>query len=332
MYSKSLRSALTGALLAAGLCVLAQATPAAQSASFAGTGLQAVPSHIRAQIAARASARRASNSQQTAGTLDKLPPTLTAFDALALVDVGVPGSALSVSFKATDDLSGVGWVYAWAYGPSGQMVNVSFAEFVPLTKFGGKMHSNGIPAFLEPGVYTFIGAYIEDFAGNGQNIDGATLATLGKVSFTVKNKKGFDTTPPTLVSGKIVTPRVDLSIPHAGTEYDPAFVQVAVSATDAGNSAVSGVQYASAVFCTIDISACISTVSNSSETDPLASSANLRLGTRVSQDMNQPGDYVLQSVMVVDFAGNSKSWYSTVFGGQTDFSTYFPSTTIKLVP
>jgi hypothetical protein len=333
MHSKSLHAALASACLAVGLCASSQAEPVAVPAGSARIGAQVVPPYIRALIAARQAIKPSAVAPRTAGTIDTLAPVLTAFNTVASVDVGVPGSAVSVSFKATDDLSGLASVYAWAEGPSRQWVDVSFDENVPLTSLSGKMHSTtAIPAFLEPGVYKFVGAYTVDFAGNGQNIDQATLAALGKVSFTVKNKSGFDITPPTLVSGKVMTPRVDLSVPHAGTEYDAPFVRVNLSATDAGNTAVSGVKYASATFCLLDRSSCFYLLNTASEMDPMATSANLRLGGRVSDSNNPPGDYILSSVMVVDFAGNSNSWHSTVFDGQTDFSTYFPSTTIKLVP
>ncbi|HRI19193.1 MAG TPA: hypothetical protein PL196_11775, partial [Burkholderiaceae bacterium] len=47
---------------------------------------------------------------------------------------------------------------------------------------------------------------------------------------------------------------------------------------------------------------------------------------------NVPGDYALQSVTVLDHAGNFQTYNSTLFGGTTDFSTLFTATVIKLVP
>jgi hypothetical protein len=322
MKSKSLRGALMTALAAASLCNLAQATEASKA------GPQAVPPQAKAWLAAHA---KATSSLQAIAATDTLPPALTVFNAAASVDVGVPGSAMVASFKATDDLSGVRQVYAWAYGPSGQYIDVSTSLAIPATKPSGKMHSNGVNGFLEPGVYTFQGGYVYDAAGNYQYVDGATLATLGKVTFTVKNKKGFDVSKPSIQSGKVVTPRISLSARHPGTDQ-PTFVQVTVSATDAGNTALSGVDYAVATFCLLDQSSCFSVFSNSGETVPMAFNASLKLGGQITDMATPLGEYHLQSMTVSDYAGNYLYLYGTEFGGATDFGTYFPSTTITLVP
>jgi hypothetical protein len=326
MKSKSFRGALMTALATASLSVLAQAAVAAHAPKVAP---QAIPPQAKAWLAANAKAKPDQGALQVTAA-DTLPPSLTVFNAAASVDVGIPGSALVASFKATDDLSGVRSIYAWAYGPSGQYIDVNTYLAVPVTKPTGKMHSNGVPAFLEPGVYTFQGAYIYDTAGNYQYVDGATLATLGKVDFTVKNKKGFDVSKPSIQSGKIVTPRVSLSATHAGTDQ-PTFAQVTVAATDAGNSALSGVQSANVTFCLLDQSSCFSLSSSSGETVPMAFNASLKLGGQISTTTPQ-GEYHMHSMMVYDYAGNYLYLYGTQFGGATDFSTYFPSTTITLIP
>jgi hypothetical protein len=47
---------------------------------------------------------------------------------------------------------------------------------------------------------------------------------------------------------------------------------------------------------------------------------------------SKPGVYELNSVRVLDRAANHSEYKSTKFGGETDFSQFFPSTTITLVP
>lgn len=313
------------ALATASLCALTQA---AVAADMSKAGSQAIPPQAKAWLAAHAKAKSA---QQVTMAADTLPPALTVFNAAASVDVGVPGSALIASFKATDDLSGVRNAYAWAYGPSGQYIDVSTYLAIPVNKPTGKMHSSVVNGFLEPGVYTFQGAYIYDTAGNYQYVDGATLATLGKVDFTVKNKKGFDVSKPSIQSGKIVTPRISLSATHPGTDL-PTFAQVTVSATDAGNTALSGVQYANATFCLLDQTSCFSVSSSSGETVPMAFSATVKMGGQITDMATPLGEYHMYSMAVGDYAGNYVYLYGTQFGGVTDFSTYFPSTTITLIP
>jgi hypothetical protein len=324
MKSKSLRGALMTALAVASLTALAQT---AVAADVSKAGAQAIPPQAKAWLAAQAKAKPA----QGVTAVDTLPPVLTVFNAAASVDVGVPGSAMIVSYKATDDLSGVRNVYAWAIGPSGQYIDVSTYLAIPATKPAGKMHSNVVNGFLEPGVYTFQGAYAYDTAGNYQYFDAATLATLGKVTFTVKNKKGFDVSKPSITSGKIVTPRISLSATHPGTAL-PTFAQVSVSATDAGNTALSGVQYANATFCLLDQTSCFSVSSSSGETVPMAFSATMKMGGQITDMATPLGEYHLYSMTVGDYAGNYLYLYGNQFGGATDFSTYFPSTTITLIP
>jgi hypothetical protein len=327
MYSKTFRAALMATVAVAGLWSSAQAAGAAVVGNAA---VDAVPPQIRAWLAQQAQLRQTARTQQVADA-DTVAPRLTAFNAAPSVDVALSSSAMSASFKAVDDVSGVRDGYAWAYGPSGQSISVSFSDFAPSTKLAATMNSTYPFAFLEPGVYTFYAAYVNDFAGNSRYVDTAELAVLGRVSFTVKNKKGFDITPPSLRSGNVLTSRLKLSSTIAGTNFPPV-VQMTMVANDTGNTAVAGVHYAIVDFCLRDESSCIYLQNAANESTPTKLQATLRLGGSAMAEINPPGDYHMRSVTLKDFAGNSVRLHSAEFGGSADLNTYFPSTAITLVP
>lgn len=262
---------------------------------------------------------------------DTAPPVLTAFNVPETIDLGPTGSTLSASFKASDDLSGVKQLQATAYGPGGQIA-VYFVSNAPSTKISGTMHSNGHKPFLTPGVYTYKSVDITDFAGNKRSLDAAELAALGRVSFTLKNDRGYDTVAPSLVRGTILTPVVSLSSHVPGTDLYPV-ASMKLTAKDAGNNVVSGVRWASVVFCKLNVpERCIYVSNDNIEEEPLVSSATLKLGGSVSPNDYVQGEYHIHSLTLFDFAENHSTMISVNSGGDTDFSSYFPSTTITLVP
>lgn len=303
----------------------------AGSCQFAAAQSAAPALHPRFVDPAAAKPASRAPANLTAVT-DKTPPALTAFNAPASFDVGVHGARLSVAFKATDDSSGVQRLSASARGPNGHTVYVYFEAAVPSTALSGRMHHPAAEEFLEPGVYTFDSVYIRDFAFNSKDYDAAALAALGNVSFTVKNDRGYDSVPAELKSGEVLTKTISLSSTAPGTGEAP-FVRVKISGTDAGNTVVSGIRSMSAQFCTLDMTAmCIDVQNGELEGGSMETSTTMKLGGHVWPGGFVEGVYHLRTVRLWDYAGNVKEMYSTKFGGETDFSAYFPSTTIKLVP
>lgn len=289
----------------------------------------------RILVAALSCAAGLSSSLPAAGAplpqadTDVSAPALTAFESDAAVDVTRTINPLVVRFKATDDLSGVRFGGAKAYGPSGQMVEANFSRSVPSKTASGVMQSYHVSAFMEPGVYVFKSAYVGDANYNYANYDEAALARLGRNTFTVKNDKGYDVVAPSLVSGKVKTPTISVSSHHPGTNAGP-YAQVSLQTSDSGNTAVAGVRDASATFCTAGQAYCFSVYSYD-DLAPQDAAARLTLGHQL-QSQQAPGSYVLYQVSVGDFAGNRQTLTSEVFGGTTDFSLFFPSTTITLTP
>lgn len=280
----------------------------------------------KAYVLARVAEQASRRARAHAGADDLTPPVLTAFNAAAKAKAG---GMLNASFSATDDMSGVLVFNAYAYNSTGGSISAGAYDNLPLTKQKGAA-SGSINPYASPGSYTFDWAYLYDVAGNYTYLAGADLAALGNTVVTVTNATGYDATPPALSSGKVLTPTVSLSATHPGTNQ-AAYAGVELQATDAGGNVVSGLAWAWANFCLPDGSTCFSVYGNSYPTGQ--SRSTVKLGAQPGNYSNLTvGTYQLVSVQLVDNAYNVQYLTSTEFGGETDFSLYFPSTTITLKP
>ena len=155
------------------------------------------------------------------------------------------------------------------------------------------------------------------------------LAALGNNVVTITNRFGVDAVPPTLVSGKILTPTVSLSAFQPGTSI-PLYAGVQVKTKDSGDTIVSGLRYVSADFCMLDSSACFRV-----QTYPNAAGSpqgTYQMGSQPANWWPSPGDYHLNYVYLEDLAGNTTYLTSTEFGGTTNFKKLFPSVVITLEP
>jgi hypothetical protein len=291
--------------------------------STTADALLRVPPQHREWIRRQLDQQLTSRAIRTQSATDTTPPAFTSFNAVSAVDVAVPETRITVAFKAVDDLSGVRSGFAWATSPSGHDYQVSFWNNLPGTSLGGKLVSfEALSPFMEPGTYTFTGAFVSDAAGNSTFLDASGLAALGRTTFVVKNRKGFDTTPPKLASATVATPVVSLTGFQPGTNQLP-FVGVVIKATDSGNSAVAGVRGIDARYCQLDGSGCFDLLGTDA-VEARQALLTMRLGHQLAPT-DKAGEYRLQSLHIFDFAGNSEVMLSTEFGGDTDFGAFFAS-------
>jgi hypothetical protein len=285
------------------------------------------PSEAKAYVLKRVAEQARPGRSARADAADVTPPVLTAFNAPAKVKAG---ATLNLRFSATDDVSGIQSLNAYAYNSAGAYIFAGAYGYLPATKL--KSGANGqINPYTAPGDYTFEWAYLYDTAGNYSYLDAAGLAALGNTVVTVTNTTGYDATPPNLVSGTVLTPSLSLSATHPGTTQ-AAFAGMALRTTDVGNTAVSGLAWVWANFCLQDLSACFSLYGNNFTTGQ--SKTTIQLGGQPGNYGGQPtGDYLLAGVQLSDNANNYVYLYSTAFGGSTDFSKLFPAgTSIQLTP
>jgi hypothetical protein len=315
--------------LAAMLGTLAQGAAQAETVLSAEVLNQLSPQDRSAYVSRMISRQQSAPSQ---GGSDTTPPALTTFNAGTALNLGKAAAPFRISIKGTDDLSGIKSVNYSATGPSGQVISGATDTAFPSTSYSVLGGFAGVSQFLQPGTWKLTEASAFDWAGNLVNLGETALAALGNTTFTVSNSGGYDLVKPALTSGKLITASVSLSAVAKGTASEDPFAGVSVTAPDAGNTAVAGVQSAAAIFCQLaDPSKCIYLTGLTTATG--VGSVTLKLKSQVSAARgNVAGAHTLQSVTVRDHAGNFVTLTSTLFGGTTDFSTLFPATVITLKP
>lgn len=282
-------------------------------------------------------AKQAALPRADAAILDTTPPTLIAFNASTSVNAARAGTQLLVNLTVSDNLSGIRIINFNVKGPSGQWVSGNQYFYSPLLKnWKGKIAVTFTP-YVEAGVWTVVSMQILDQAGNWEHIDTAQLSALGNNQFSVASNK-LDLVLPTLISGQIRTPVISLSSSPKGTDLNYALVGVKLRSSDTGNTVVAGVKEVWANFCLPDESACFSVydVNNTQKLKNYSFYAGNSLCEEGNTDcigQSVPvGEYWLRGVSISDHAGNHTYLESTQFGGATDFSTLFPSTSIDINP
>jgi hypothetical protein len=315
--------------LALGLVAAVAATTAAQAATLP------TPELMRAQARAQHLAHAAPDGRR----IDTTPPVLAAFNAGTSVDARLANSGVPIGLTLTDDLSGVAYVYVEAHGPHGQVIEVQrtfdYADRKARATLGLMLSSAA-----EPGDWQVTYLYAYDLAGNGLSLGQSALAALGNTHFTVSND-AFDAIPPRLVRGRILTPSFSISkyakgVPRGGPLESPG---VGIKVTDDGGPGSAGVRSATMNFCMPDeYGDCYDydfmLMADNASGLPGDATTDLVLGADADYFYSTPtpGTYALESLVLTDFAGNTRTYTSTDFGGDTDFSKYFPTTTIVVTP
>lgn len=328
MSSSFIRAALSAAAIGAVLAASGAAHAAAQPDPTFEQLRRMEPDQARAWVKRQVERQAARRGAATLGAGDTSAPVLTKFDSPLSTDAA--GPLAPVAIKATDDKSGLRSAGGYAIGPSGQTLWVNFYSSFPEKKSAGFMHAYEERAYLEAGTYVFSWIYVVDVAGNHAFYDQTQLAALGNTAMVLKNKNGYDPLPPTLKSGLVLTPSLSLNAKQPGTDA-PAYIGVSAQFNDTGASAVAGLQYASATYCLLDSSSCVYLYDDGAGRPGKAAVA-LKLGGQIDPVSNLPGEYHLQTLYASDFAGNYVNMTSVEFGGDVDFSAYFPTTTFTITP
>ena len=100
--------------------------------------------------------------------------------------------------------------------PNGnESLSVSYSPFGIVTHDHVKVAQPGsVPYYSQPGQWMLTAAYLGDYSGNYASYTQAQLAALFPTPYiTVVNNGPIDITPPTVKSGKVLTPTVSLSSP-----------------------------------------------------------------------------------------------------------------------
>lgn len=123
-----------------------------------------------------------------------------------------PPPSPGVQFKFKTDESGLSYVYFDFTNGAGGMISVYFSAG-NFPRSGDYTVANSLLGLFTPsGTYTLVSAGIVSSDGNSTGYDAQQAAALvSPSSFTVSNANPGDTTPPTALSGKILTPTISLS-------------------------------------------------------------------------------------------------------------------------
>ena len=221
----------------------------------------------------------------------------------------------------------------WTTGPSDQHIPVLVTVEYPAKSFSRRVGYTSFYAarLLQPGVWTIDDARVEDLAGNHRDYNQAQLATLGNTTFTVVNGGSFDAVAPTLTSGQVLTTAISLSAVANGTTSQAPVAGIRLAVADTGSTALAGIAGAEAAFCIAGNNPCIEMLATN--VGGSQATGTLSPGTQVATFLGHvPGVYELCDLGVWDQAGNTMVLSSVACGGETDFSLYFPTTTITLTP
>jgi hypothetical protein len=306
---------------AAALCAAIQPAPAG-AVTLSAVALPGSPAMMaaRASVMLSSTAPAALSSSRAApGAIDVTPPALTGFAITPPADVAAPFAQIRVNVTATDDLSGVSSFSIALQGPHGQVVYAYPAALgMPLRHFTGHTAID-TTAYMEPGVWKALYAYVWDAEGNQGYVDQAGLALLGSIDVTLTSSRPdlADVTPPVVRSGAVDTPTVSVSSHRRGTDTASPLFHTDFTVSDPG----SGVHWLSAVWCLADGSSCLSSSAGEAIRD---------VGHKILRAIGSlppttlPGTYLLQSMSVEDYAQNSTYLLGTEFGGTTDFGHLMP--------
>jgi len=264
------------------------------------------------------------------GGLDTTPPVLESIKVSGMIDAQAPGQSVTAAIVLTDDLSGVVKYVIDFRSPSGlQHVVRTSTSPVPSRSLARVLTIGSLPAtdppltpFAEPGTWTADLFYAYDANGNFAGYSENELKAIGPTTFRVKNAGGYDIVAPALVSGKITTPHIRLSKPPRGTPPGTMpFAGAEVSMTDSGNGAISGGYASHVTYCTANCRN--SFVMSGIVSHTGQASSTMTIGTQLG-DSQPPGSYQIFALALEDGAGNESTYFSTAFGGDIDFSVFFP--------
>lgn len=159
---------------------------------------------------------------------DTEPPTLLSL-ALSPSSVQVPSDAgpavVTITSRATDDVSGVAGIFIGAQSPTGATV-AGTGQLISGTPLDGVWHTQlTLPDYADPGTWRLYTVQVQDAASRNNHID---LDTHGFPStFVVESNTAPDTQPAQLASLTIAPRAVDPT-----DDGEPAVVTLTARATD----------------------------------------------------------------------------------------------------
>jgi Bacterial Ig-like domain len=229
---------------------------------------------------------------------DNTPPVLTGFGFTpSSINTTSSSANVNVNFSATDDLSGVRTVQVRFQSPSGTASQQGSVTLTPATSTSGTV-AVPFPRFSSAGVWTVASIFLSDAAGNTLVLDTAGLAAKGfSTNLTVIS--ATDTTPPTLTALTFVPATIN-------TTYHAANVTLSFHLTDD----LSGATTFQGTFGSP--SAALTQMANTSFA---ANTSVTGAATAVFPQLSEQGTWTLNSVLIADAAGNTRTLSAGALAG-----------------
>jgi hypothetical protein len=310
------------------------------AAAIALAGVATAPARADADLNAPPSSTLAKGVAQQgegSGRADSVAPVLHNIFVSGSVNAQQPNQSIIIDMDMTDKSSGIVSYTVELTSPSGSRI-ISRTKTVPTPSqhvtptltVGSYPYSDPVfNVYDQPGTWRVSSLLVQDAAGNARSYNAAQLQGFGNTAFTVINNGGFDIVPPTFAGGTILTPNVHRSKAPKGTRAGtPPYVSANIELTDSGNGATSGDYEAVLRLCHLDTSGqCDDYLTMQAVTNEVGGQANtMTVGTQMRADQTL-GLYVIDDLNLYDVASNHSLYTSTQFGGNTNFSSYFPQGT-----
>ena len=242
------------------------------------------------------------------------------------VDVRTSNATIAATARLTDDKSGVNRVDVTYRSPSGAQ-SVSFS-FFPTSRTAGDAHvgdygtSTLIDTNRESGTWTVSSALTRDVVGNTRGYTAAQALALGAADFTVLSNR--DATPPRILAVRISPSVLDLS-------SGDGFANVEFDAVDEGGSGAfhaiitmispSGRMRVNAQGVNSGAPSDAITLVGRTNTSTFMGTGNA--GDNGMPQYSEPGVYTVQSVQIIDRAGNSTFYTGTTLAAILPAGNFF---------
>jgi hypothetical protein len=162
-------------------------------------------------------AGRATTARSASADAASSPPAILGGTIVSTtLTVGEAGSIPDVKISYKTGASGLAGVTLVFTAPDGnESLSVNYAPQGLSTHGAVEVQQPGSPPYYsQPGKWQLVSGFIVDYAGNFVSYSQTQLATLFATPYiTFVNNGPVDITPPTVTSGKILTPTVSLSSP-----------------------------------------------------------------------------------------------------------------------
>ncbi len=292
------RQSIRRALVAGTVLATAAIAQAGTTTDFSKLG----PKH-QARLAQMIARHQAITPQYN---FDIKPAQLKKISVAAKVDASRRNAQIPVSLLAVDNLSGVDSIYVVLMSPTGQTVSGSWSSAYDTTRSEVQIGVN-MSGVSDNGEWRVHSVSVSDANGNYTSYDEATLATMGRTTFTVTGADGDHAAPLPMTGGVNLTPTVSRSTPPRGMlPGSPARVAVQLKLADVGTS---GLRSASIEYC-LDGGYWDCFYLSGELSVRGQGEAMLTVGGHV-YDWQQTGNYLPTSLYVYDHAGNNSYYYSS---------------------